>query len=125
MVALSSCEKSNLDDEIDLTANDWKIIKIKSPGESTYLVATEDYVFNFVNDSIFTFNLDVNGCGGDYEIISKGNIEFGWPYCTMVCCDSDFADKLLELIPDMTRYFGLDNKLVLQGQGEIIFSKVN
>ncbi|MBA7571827.1 hypothetical protein ES708_13596 [subsurface metagenome] len=123
LIIFFSCEKENIDTEIDITLNDWKVIKIKKQGELSYLNAAESYIFEFINDTTFTFNLDVNSCGGQYKIISKGSIELGDTYCTEICCDSDFAEDLRQLIPQMTRYYGKGNELIFKGQGEIILGK--
>ena len=123
LIIFPSCEKENIDTEIDITLNEWKVIKIRKQGELFYLSATESYIFEFINDTTFTFNLDVNSCGGQYKIISKGNIKLGCTYCTEICCDSDYAEELLQLIPNMTKYYGEDNKLIFEGQGEIILEK--
>lgn len=124
LVIFTSCEEDNFDTEIDITLNDWKVTKIQKHGAISYLNAPENYIFEFINDTTFTFNLDVNGCGGQYRIISKGNIELSESYCTMICCDSEYSEELLQLIPKMTKFYGIDNKLVFQGQGEIVFTKV-
>ncbi len=123
LIIFFSCEKENIDTEIDITLNDWKVIKIKKQGELSYLNAAESYIFEFINDTTFTFNLDVNSCGGQYKIISKGNIELGVTYCTEICCDTDFAEDLRQLIPQMTRYYGKGDELIFKGQGEIILEK--
>lgn len=123
LVIFISCEEDNLDTEIDITLNDWKVIKIKKQGELLYLNATESYIFEFINDTTFTFNLDVNGCGGNYKVINIGDIELGDAFCTEICCDSDFAKDLRQLIPQMTRYYGKGNQLIFKGQGEIIFER--
>ena len=123
LVVLISCEEENIDTEIDLTLNDWKVVKIKKQEELSYLYAKESYIFEFINDTTFTFNLDVNGCGGQYEIINAGKIVLEDTYCTEICCDSDFAEDLRLLIPKMTSFFGKGNQLIFQGQGEIIFEK--
>ncbi|MCB2196441.1 MAG: hypothetical protein KQH79_11325 [Bacteroidetes bacterium] len=125
LMILTSCEENNIDTNIDITSNNWKVEKIRMNGELTYINAPEIYIFEFINDTTYTFNLDMNRCGGSYKVLNAGSIELDGPYCTMVCCDSDFALKLLQTIHEMTKFYGIDNKLVFKGQGEIIFTKVN
>jgi hypothetical protein len=122
---LTSCEENNVDTDIDLTSNNWKVTKIRMKEELTYINPPGDYIFEFINDTTFTFNLDINTCGGEYKIINNGNIELDAPYCTMACCDSEFAFQLVQVIPTISKFYGIDNKLVFKGQGEIIFTKVN
>jgi len=121
LIIIASCEEDTLDIEIDISSDDWKVVQIKKTNDLSYVSATENYILQFVNDSAFTFNLDVNTCGGQYKIISAGRIEFGNVYCTEMCCDSQYAYDLRQLILDMTSYYGKDNQLVLKGQqGEIV-----
>ena len=116
-----SCEKEDID--IDLKSNNWVVVKIKKQGESSYSFAKESYILKFINDSILDFNLDVNSCSGKYNIVNNGNIELGLVACTLICCDSDFAEDLVQLIPKMTKYYGKGNELIFEGQGEIILQQ--
>jgi len=119
----TSCKKENIDTEIDITLHEWQVKKIRKEGELNYLNSTENYVFKFKNNMTFTFNLDVNSCGGHYRILNKSNLEISNKYCTEICCDSEYAEELLHLLPRMRQYYIQDNKLVFEGQGEIIFEK--
>ena len=118
---MCSCEKEDIN--IDLKSNNWVVVKIKKQGESSYSIAKESYILKFINDSIFEINLDVNNCSGKYNIVSNGIIELGLVACTLICCDSDFAEDLVQLIPKMTRYYGKGRELIFEGQGEIILKQ--
>ena len=117
----ASCAKKDI--YIDLTANDWEVVKIKKQGASSYTKAEESYVLAFTNEQTYTLNLDVNNCFGDYEIASKGNIDLGRVVCTMICCDSEFAQNLSQLFPNMTKYYGKGDKLIFEGEGEIVLER--
>ena len=121
LIILFSCEKENVD--IDFTVNNWKVVKIKKPDERSYSSTQERYILKFYSDSTCSIVLDRNTCWGDYKNISNGNIEFEVFLCTMVCCDSDFADDLVRLFPEMSKYYGKGNELIFEGHGEIILEK--
>ena len=116
-----SCEKEDIN--IDIKSNNWVVVKTMKQGEFSYSIAKENYILKFINDSIFDINLDVNSCQGKYNIVSNGNIELGLVACTEICCDSDFAEDLVQLIPLMTKYYGKGNELIFEGQGEIILKQ--
>ena len=116
-----SCEKEDIN--IDIKSNNWEVVKIKKQGESTYTKTKESYVLEFTSDTTCTLKLDVNNCFGNYEIINSGNIKINPMVCTEICCDSDFAEKLLQLFPKMTEYYGKGKELIFEGQGKIILKK--
>ncbi len=118
---VSSCEKKDID--IDLTANAWKVIKIRSSGQQTYVNTDSSYIFRFWDEENFSLNLDVNTCGGKYKIPHKGSIDFQELACTEICCDSDFAQDMAGLLPHLTDYYFRNNKLYFEGDGEIILQK--
>ncbi len=116
-----SCEKEDID--INLKSNNWVVVKIKKQGESSYSLAKESYILKFISDSILDFNLDVNRCKVKYNIIGNGNIEWKERFCTELCCDSDYAVDLMQLIPKMTNYYGKGKELIFEGQGKIILKQ--
>ena len=116
-----SCGKKDI--YLDLTSNDWEVIKIKKQGESSYTKAEESYILKFTNEQTYSINLDVNECFGDYEIMGSGNIEVGQMGCTEVCCDSEFATTLSDLFPKMTSYYGKGDELIFEGEGKIILKE--
>jgi len=117
----TSCDKKDI--YIDLTSNDWEVVKIKKDGDSGYTKARESYILSFTSENTYAINLDVNNCFGDYDITSDGNIDFGLMGCTEVCCDSEFAQNLSLLFPKMTKYYGKGDELILEGEGKIVLKK--
>ena len=117
----TSCAKKDI--YIDLTSNNWEIVKMKKQGEYTYTKAEESYVLTFTNEQTYTLNLDVNNCFGNYEIANKGNIDLGYVGCTEICCDSEFAQNLTQLFPKITKYYGKGDNLIFEGEGEIVLKK--
>ena len=117
----TSCAKKDI--YIDLTSNNWEVIKIKKQGESSYTKTGESYILSFTSENTYTINLDVNNCFGDYDITSNGNIEIGLMGCTQICCDSEFAQDLAQLLPKMTTYYGKGDELIFEGEGKIVLNK--
>jgi len=118
---LSSCNKEDIN--IDITSYNWEVVKIKKHGESSYSNANESYVLEFTSYTTYTLKLDVNSCGGHYEILNNGNIDINAMGCTEICCDSEFAENLSHLFPKMTKYYGTGDELIFEGQGEIILKQ--
>ena len=119
----SSCEKKETD--IDLTSWDWKVEKIRKRGNLIYTRTDSTYILEFTSDEAYRLDLDVNTCIGLYEIVQNGSIELQAMACTKVCCDSEFAQDLSGLVPQMTSYYIRDNKLHFEGEGEIILQAYN
>ena len=113
-----SCEKKDVD--VNLTADDWKVEKIRKSGILIYTSTDSSYILHFSDAKTFNLNLDVNNCIGLYEIPDKGSISFQAMACTEICCDTEFAEDLASLFPKMTSYYVRENKLYLEGDGEII-----
>lgn len=113
-----SCTKKDVD--VDLTARDWKVEKIRKSGKLIYTTTDSTYILHFSSEEAYNLTLDVNTCVGLYEIKPKGTIAFQAMACTKICCDTEFASDLTALFPGMTGFFVRDNKLYFEGEGEII-----
>lgn len=57
--------------------------------------------------------LEVNGCGSSFVISKPGQIKIDSFLCTLICCDSKFSDKLLQMLPEVTSYEIVKNMLRL------------
>jgi META domain. len=57
--------------------------------------------------------LEANGCGSSFVISKPGQIKMDPFLCTLICCDSQFSDKLLQMLPQVTSYEIVKNKLRL------------
>ncbi len=116
----SSCLKEDID--IDLTAEDWKVVKIRKSGQLTFTSTDSTYILRFVSDEDYNLSLDVNNCAGIYNISQKGSIEFQGAACTEICCDSEYAQDLSLLLPKMSSYYTRGGELHFEGDGKIILS---
>jgi heat shock protein HslJ len=115
---VQSCE--NKDTNIDLTSSIWKIEEVIWSGQSASEKADSLYILEFINDTQYTLGLDVNTCFGKYTMSGNGNIEIKPMGCTEMCCDSEFAANLSILLPKMTKYYEIGERLHFEGDGEII-----
>jgi hypothetical protein len=119
-VVLTSCGKDEVSPE--LLVNDWKVVKLKKENDRRYTESDETYVLKFTSDSTFGIRLDVNSCGGNYEIEKEGTIDMVL-ICTYICCDSDFAEALAGIIAGATKYNFKGNELILEGPGKIVLER--
>lgn len=61
-------------------------------------------VIEFKHDGTISFQLDKNSGTGTFEISGENELEItnlGW---TDMCCDSDFSEKFVEMLPPVTSY---------------------
>lgn len=121
-VLISSCQT---EDEIDVTLNQWKVEKIKKEGNSEFTFTEADYILDFLTKTTFSINLDVNNCGGSYEVKSEGEIQFTALGCTEACCDTEIAQDISIMLENMTTYAAQgNNKLILEGKGQMVLIKI-
>ena len=104
-----ACDNSDVDDmgnvknPIDITQSDWKVIEIKNDTDVSNPAAV--YSLKLNDDGTFEIRLDVNTCGGDYEInLVDKRIAFDPVLCTEACCDSENALDIAEVLARVTRY---------------------
>lgn len=122
LIISGSCKKKEIC--INLTANEWEVVKIKKEGASSYTKAKNSYVLKFTSKQTYSINLDVNECFGAYENRSCGNILIEPMGCTEVCCDTEFAQSLSILLPEMNQYYIIGDELILEGEGVIMLKEI-
>lgn len=113
-----SCEKRMVD--VDLTANTWKVDKIRTSEQKAFETTDSLYILQFTGDGSCFLNLDINTCGSYYELPSAGSILFHTIACTEICCDTKFATELSALVSKMKSYYVRNDRLHLEGEGEIV-----
>ena len=113
-----SCVHEDVD--IDLTANPWKVEKIRKSGQINFTNTDSTYILRFLNDAEYNLSLDVNTCMGQYQIPNKGDIEIQAMACTEICCDTEFAGDLSLLFSKMKRYYARGDELHFEGGGKIV-----
>lgn len=108
----------------ELQFGKWEVEKIKKAGESSFRKAKNSYFLEFDEDKGFLARLDVNTCSGTYELIDSKNIKFDGMSCTYGCCDTEYAEDFARLLRVMTHYSKRGNKLILEGEGQIVLKRV-
>ena len=77
----SSCKKES--STTDITTKKWEVKSIKKPGAFSKK-PKNNYLLEFKKDFLFTLNLDVNKCSGQFEIPKNGEINFSSLGCTKI-----------------------------------------
>ena len=116
---LFSCRKEN----VDITANQWKVVSILIPGETQLIMLENSYILEFKSDGTYNLRLDVNSCIGNYRLENNEGIAIEHMACTYICCDSDLAGELARLLPQMSEYTGSNHNLVLEGKGRVVLER--
>lgn len=118
---LLSCDKANID---ILVETDWVAESIQQEN-GTILTPVADYILSFENNHQFGLKLDINLCGGGADF-KKETVDFSEGiYCTKACCDSEFANTLIQLLPENTHWNISNNQLVFSNKKglEVVFIK--
>jgi len=118
---LLSCDKADIG---ILVETDWVAESIQQENGTT-LTPDADYILSFENDHQFGLKLDINQCGGGVDF-DKETVDFSEGiYCTKACCDSEFANTLIQLLPENTHWKLSNNQLFFSNKKglEIVFRK--
>jgi hypothetical protein len=116
-----SCD--NWEDEPEylpsLNHTKWKVEGITPQNEGDKLLTKTTYQLEFINDSTFTLNLDINRVIGKYEVTPYGDLRIYEVKKTKDCCDSQYALLLEEIILNTDRFRLSEGGITLSGFGEI------
>lgn len=105
---------------IDLSRSKWQVQGVKESHDNELLSNMSRYVLEFVNDSLFTINLDANRYYGTYEFREDGYFKIRTLQNKEgVCCDSQYANEVLDKLLKADRFRSGEATLTLLGQGEI------
>jgi len=99
--------------------------------QTTLETATGNYYIEFLTNKGYGVALDttmdVNVCGGQYTVPEKGKMLFQFNGCTKVCCDSDYAKKLISVMGTLSgknaSYITKGDSLIISGNGKLILLK--
>ena len=97
--------------------------------ESMMYSKDDDYnpTIEFKGDGTMEIHLDINMCGGDYQIGLDSTINMGNTGCTEACCDSQFSQKFVEMLPRVDSY-EIENtrlRLLVSGWGWINLERLS
>ena len=120
-VPLWACKKDIVAVPVDITfiVHKWEVLSITAPGASQPQKSPKPYIFEFYNVKQLSISLDVNGCSALFDIPKTGKIAIVWHGCEKVCCDSDYANAMAQLVPKLTGYEVKGDTLTLIGAGQI------
>lgn len=118
MLWVFACEEEKYYEEstVTLAGTAWSLVSITKPAPGgKYMPSPNPYRLRFINDSVYTLALDFNHCRGDWQRIANNRINIERAACTMVCCDSEFANFWACSLLKMTKFSVVDNVLLLRG----------
>ena len=115
---LLSCEKQNT--EVDLMAYYWNVTQVKKSTDPAPRLANGNYIVRFYQDKTYSLQLDVNSCGGTYNIDAPMKLRLSPLACTNMCCDSDIGNVIAEVLPSVSSYSFNGSRLTLKGNGSLI-----
>ena len=128
ITGMSSCQKDKTLD-INITEFEWELNSITDDGNKVKRPSgdfhrDDAYILRF-SDSTFVLNTTVNSAGGHYKIITKGEINIlSYGVMTMVCCETDFDEKMISVFKGMTSYTVKGKTLTFKGDNsEVEFKK--
>jgi len=112
-----SCKKDNTAIADDI-CNSWEVVDFMSL-ESMHYTKNDNYkpVIEFQTDNKFILKLDANSCFGSFSLEGKDGIEIKAPGCTYICCDSDFSNKFVLMLPKVESYSIDEKKMKLNIPG--------
>ncbi len=108
---LISCKK----DDQDLIG-EWEVTAIRASESADWENASQLYQFTFDDESNVSVMLDVNRCGASYNRCSCGSMSFEPLACTEACCDSEFAQKVIEYLTKIESHEIDGDELMLKGK---------
>jgi heat shock protein HslJ len=104
---LYGCDKN--DNKRNLANTSWEVTTIVF-GDAQ-INAPAAYILHFYQDNSFGIQLDINSCGGEYTESKKNRISFDYINCTEACCDSQFAQDIVEILLVSNSYALNNNQL--------------
>jgi heat shock protein HslJ len=119
MLLFAACQEDSeyVQPTTALDGTSWHVVGMVKPlPEGNYLQAPAPYRLHFASDTTYHLALDVNNCSGHWEKGLTGNrIEMGPAGCTLICCDTDFAEYLAAALRNVNSYTTHAGNLVLRG----------
>ncbi|WP_114750360.1 META domain-containing protein [Pleomorphovibrio marinus] len=102
-----------------LAYSKWKVDGVGPSSDGEKTPSKTNYQLEFINDSTFTLNLDINKVIGRYSATPYGELSFYKIMKNKDCCDSQYALKLEEILKSAHRYRISEGGITLMGNGEI------
>jgi hypothetical protein len=109
--ALLSCKEDKTSDEPsdEIIITDiyhyWSVISLHMVDSIHPMVPPEgNILLAFSKDMDFGVKLEVNNCGGTFNIMENDRMEISIGPCTLACCDSEFSSILLNILPAVNKF---------------------
>lgn len=106
-----------------LAQSEWVITGYLTPISDEPMVSPAIYQMNFINDSTFILNLDINRVVGKYIATRDGNFQVVETKQTRSCCDSEYALQLAKIILEAQNYRTTQDGVTLQGVGDVFLKQ--
>ncbi|MEL7120422.1 MAG: META domain-containing protein [Bacteroidota bacterium] len=82
--------------------------------ENQFQTATNEIIMTLHEEGQMSIKLDINTCGGDYSMdLSEQTVAFKEMFCTEACCDSEFAQNVVDVLLRSTRFETSGNTLTI------------
>ncbi|MBR9860195.1 META domain-containing protein [bacterium] len=116
---ISGCAKESID--ANFVDDNWLVTSMFSP-QGVLQNSPEEYPVTFSEGNV-TIKLEENTAFGTFNIPQEGDIEFSSLGSTLKCCDSKFAEQVVQVIPTVTSYYVKKEQLYLEGDQIIVLRK--
>ncbi|MCH8545328.1 MAG: META domain-containing protein [Cryomorphaceae bacterium] len=113
-----ACKKQN-----NAIVGEWEVLQIKKSDNSNWEDAPEAYLMTFTDKDEMNVRLEVNTCGSTYNACTCGNLNIDVLACTEACCDSEFAQTLIESLSNVESYEIDGDALLLKGKRSIALKR--
>ncbi len=101
---LMACQKVNETPPESLVQT-WEVVEFMSLESVAYpRIEGKKIVFTINSDGTYKLQLEFNQCSGTYQTGNEATISIGATSCTEMCCDSKFAERLVQLLPRVESY---------------------
>lgn len=112
LLATSACSTN----QQEVLENTWKVESYKTSDADSLKSTSQTYTLSFADRKNFSFQLDVNSCGGSVDFKPNNIVVFGQsPICTEACCDGAFALGVLAALKQVNRFELINERLTLSG----------
>lgn len=112
-------------DGVQLLPGEWRVLAIQPAGEPSQ-DAPAEYIIHFKTDGNLHLRLDVNQCFGNYASNKPGQMAISSLGCTEACCDSAFAERMVQILVKVTAFDLQGDMLVLDGpDGKLAARRIN
>lgn len=121
MLVIFSCDKSEINETVSIYGK-WAVTDFISVESVTY---PKKDGFNPVIEikigGAYNLKLDVNSCMGNFTLSNSNSISLSASGCTKMCCDSEFSQKFVLMLPQVEsfQFQGEMLKLEVPGWGSI------